>query len=77
MWLFFQKSTDVINFKQNFLVITTHMVVFFVPYFLKYFKVFFIIVVLFSHGKYSGSVDTDFMLLEGGDIKMILSFREL
>lgn len=53
------------------------MVVFFVHYFLRFFKlVFFLFVVFFSHGKYSGSVDTDFMLLEGGDIKMILSFRE-
>lgn len=75
MWLFFQKPTDTINFKHNLLVITANIVVVCVPYFLKYFEVFFIFVVLFSHGECS--VDTDFMLLEGGDIKMILSFREL
>jgi len=54
------------------------MAVFFVPYFLRFLNYFFFLfVVLFSNSKYSGSLDTDFMLLEGGDIKMVLSFREL
>lgn len=75
---FFQKHTDAINFQNNLLVTTAKNSYVFCPILSKIFQTSFsLFIVLFSHGKYSGSVDTDFTLLEGGDIKMIPSFREL
>lgn len=76
--VFFQKHTGAINFQNNLLVTTARNSYVFCPLLSKIFQTSFsLFIVLFSHGKYSGSVDTDFMLLEGGDIKIILSFREL